>query len=871
LGKSTGAGWKNNNEVFLMNAFVNKKNSMIAILMAFTLVSAAFLGLAMIPGVMAAPGDIDDPLPNDDILEGAGIDMDWAYSTSTVTLQINHTLMGKSVNFFPVLFTIIVTDGMTDWELYRWTDSDGDLVNPYNWTMNMTASGDYTIKLTAVYYETVDGDYWGDSIDLDFTVLEGTGAINSMTGVPSEIPNDDSVDVNITLSINRLFTELDVDMMDVRIWHEDSMTWTDLEMDEPEPGNLVMDPVAHTTTGWTLLDVPFDTPVGEYKLMFQLIDLWGYEEISNETLFNVVWREMAPEMSDGMVSFDEDMYALVDPADHFMDKNEQPLTYWFNETLLENLTVVWEDDMLNFTAPMDWNGVETFTIMVSDSIANMSFDMTITVNEMEDDLMVSMDNTIMVDEMEMMASFDALMFFYDPDGPVENLTVSLGYDEITNETTNVTTMVPIYMYEDENITVTINETDFTNSMAKVNVDVEEGKWEFPITAWIDGNVTLDDEIAYVEIVPVNDVPMLSMDMVTVFKNEEQTINLSEYFTDPDGPMLNLTVDTNVTGAELAYDWETFMLEIVPTNNWTGTIDVEINATDGMDYDLYTLTIEVILRSYAVTGMVTFEDVDGVMVNMSNVTLTIGGDAVALDDNNSFSVILDEGDYEVVLTVPAEYLYDEAAEQSGYEMPTLEDIELTAPATYDISLEYMEYIEPTPTATWADINWTTKTIEDDDGNIIITVGVDHPDYLGYEDIDVEFVIQDDDEEYNFTMEWDPTEKMYVLELTEDELKDIPEGDQKYFFTDGTNDSGEYEYEFKEKDENANLITVIVLIVLIILVLIALVFIMRKPSEEEFDEEDEEEEEEGERSCPSCGETVTDEEAEECPYCGENMEE
>jgi hypothetical protein len=714
-----------------------------------------------------------------------------------------------------------------------------------------------------------------DSMDLNFNVLEGTGAINSITGVPSEITNDDSVDVNITMNFNRLFTELDVDNMDVRVWHEDSMTWTDLEMDEPAPENLVMDPVAHTTSGWTLLDVPFDTPVGEYKLMFQLIDLWGYEEVWNETLFDVVWREMAPEMSDGMVSFDEDMYAEVDLDDHFTDVNGDDLEYYINLTalaLIESnylMVEIVDETTINVTAAPNWNGENMLKVWVNDGMYNESFNMTFTVDPVEDDLEETMYRTIMVPEDEGMATFSALDFFEDPDGPV-NLSVSLGYEEVYNNVTNMTEMVPIFMYEDENITIELNETDLTNSMAKVNVDVEEGGWEFNTTAWIDGEPVLNGT-AMVEIVPVNDVPMLSMDMVTVFKNEEQTINLSEYFTDPDGPMLNLTVDTNVTGAELAYDWETFMLEIDPTNNWTGTIDVEINATDGMDYDLYTLTIEVILRSYAVTGMVTFEEVTGVSVNMSNVTLTIGGDTVALDDNDSFSVILDEGDYEVVLTVPAEYLYDEAAEQSGYVMPTLEDIELTAPATYDISLEYMEYIEPTPTATWADINWTTKTIEDDDGNIIITVGVDHPDYLGYEDIDVEFVIQDDDEEYNFTMEWDPTEKMYVLELTEDELKDIPEGDQKYFFTDGTNDSGEYEYEFKEKDENANLITVIVLIVLIILVLIALVFIMRKPSEEEFDEEDEEEEEEGERSCPSCGETVTDEEAEECPYCGENMEE
>jgi hypothetical protein len=432
-------------------------------------------------------------------------------------------------------------------------------------------------------------------------------------------------------------------------------------------------------------------------------------------------------------------------------------------------------------------------------------------------------------------------------------------------------MTPIWMYEDEYIKVELNETDLGNSMAWVLMDVEEGRWSFNTTAWIDGEPVLDG-MAYVEIVPVNDVPMLVMDMITVYKNMIKTVDLSEYFEDADGPMLNLTVDTNVSGALLTYTWETFMLEINPASDWTGTIDVEINATDGEDYAVYELTIEVVLMSYEITGTLTFEEIAGVDVNMSMIVLKIGELEVPFNKTTgAFSVILEEGTYTVTLTIPDMYLYDEAAEMSGYEMPNLEDIVLMEDETLTIDVIYKVYESPADVATWDDIDWDSKTITDEDGTIIITVGVKDENKTGYGNITVQLVIVgNDDKEYIFNMTWDPSTMKYVIELNEDDLKDIPEGDRKYYFRDTSeHETPIFEYLFKEKDENANLITVIVLIVLIILVLIALVFIMRKPSEEEFDEEEEEEEEEGERSCPSCGETVTDEEAEECPYCGENL--
>jgi hypothetical protein len=147
------------------------------------------------------------------------------------------------------------------------------------------------------------------------------------------------------------------------------------------------------------------------------------------------------------------------------------------------------------------------------------------------------------------------------------------------------------------------------------------------------------------------------------------------------------------------------------------------------------------------------------------------------------------------------------------------------------------------------------------------------YTGWDTFVVKLVIiESDDEELNFTMTWDDENDRFTVTLTDEDLEDLGDGKKDYYFMneDGTLTSDEEKYEFKGEDENAGPMTIIILVALILLVLIALIFIMRKPSEEDFDEEEEDEEEEG-RTCPGCGETITDDEAEECPYCGEDLEE
>ncbi|MGA1866012.1 MAG: Ig-like domain-containing protein [Thermoplasmatota archaeon] len=865
-----------------MNAYRNKNSSMVAILMAFMLISAVFLGLAILPGIYATPGDIDDPFTDDSILEGAGIDTAMAYTTSDVTIAINYSLKAEVADFYPVKLTVTVTDGVSVWGLYGWNEGDGTIVNPYNWDMNLTTPDAYTITVRAVYYYTVDTNYWFDEIDLGFTLVEGTGMVDEVILASKDsVINDGTDSIDIYFNVYRASSEIsDIQFNIFNEWL--ILAGGDGYVFSPNltAADLTITPVGnHCNVSYTW-DVPMGMLAGyisaDYDVAVKVTDYWGYsEEVYQNDLFKVVWMELPPYMTDGEIEFAEDSFTVVDLNDHFEDINGDDIVYYsVNLSAADHLTIVWlNEHTLNITAEENWNGVEEVPILFTDGInENQTDNLTITVTPLEDPLMEAEDTTILVDEHIAEAIFDARVFFYDPDADVtDNLTISLGWDWALNET-NVSYKEPVWTLEEENFTVMINSTDQANSKAMLTADLEEGRWDFQVSAWFDGEFAMNGT-AYVEIIPVNDVPTLSEDTITVYKNTPLTVDLSEYFVDADGPALNLTVNETVSGALLNYDWETYMLSINPATNWTGTIDVEINATDGMDFEVYTITIEVILMSFTITGTLAFEAVEGVDVNMSMVVLTIGGNEIDFDlTTGAFSIILEEGTYGVVLAIPEEYLYDEDAEMSGYEMPELNDIELSSDLTYDIAVMYKVYESPIPTATWDDIDLESMTIKDVDKNIEITVGVMNDTYLGYVDIPLQFVIKgNDDETFTFNLTWNPTDKIYTLELTEDDLKDVPEGKREYYLTDGTHTSATYKYEFKEKDENANLITVIVLIVLIVLVLIALVFIMRKPSEEEFDEEEEEAEEEGERTCPSCGETVTDEEADLCPYCGEGLEE
>lgn len=699
--------------------------------------------------------------------------------------------------------------------------------------------------------------------------------IESVTSEPYYVENGGEDNVTVTIMLNILDSEIDHDNSSMNFYHVD--TGETFIEEFPDPVEMEENLTANTTKYVFDIGIPMDTTVGVYNITGTIFNLTGANDTYDMNHLQVNWSERAPMMNNGTIYMTEDTPAVVDLDDHFMDYNMQELMYFINFSAIENLHVEWDDMMENtisVTPAENWNGEQTFELNVTDGIANLTFTITVMVEPAEDPLMEKDDLNLMVNEVEnfmVPMEFNPQNWFYDPDGPAD-FVVSLGIN-IVNESGNLTE-VPAWNWTDGDFYVAINESDNTDGTAWILTDLEMGMAEFPVYAWVDGNITIMTNVT-IMVEEVNDVPMLAVDGIDIIWNTAYSGNLSTLFSDAEGDELNFTVNTSMANnVTIDYDWMTFEITITPEVNWTGDSEFEVNVTDGTDYNVVMVPINVMLEKFTISGQVSFEDQEGVMVNYSNVTMMIGDMEVELNETGAYSVELDEGTYSVSLSlVPASIVYDETAMQSGYDLAEMDDIVLSADMTKDINVMWKEYESPVEMATWADLDFdNVKFDEDDDITVIVPILEGSENKTGFGDLVVILVIEEsDDEEFNFTLVWNADDMEFQYTLTEEDLEDLGEGKKNYYFTNGTEMTSKEKYEFKSEDDGAGTMTIIILVALIVLVLIALIFIMKKPSDEDFDEDEEEDEEEEGRTCPGCGEAVTDDEAEECPYCGEDLEE
>ncbi|MFO8051926.1 MAG: Ig-like domain-containing protein [Thermoplasmatota archaeon] len=855
--------------------------SMASSFIALMLTMSAVLLLFPIPDAVAQTGEYDDPIIDLNMVNNMEVRPAHAFNTSSQNIIISWEWPEMwAMNTGPYEVTIEMYDSESmlpiRWPIFHWhVESGTPAPESYEWELNnsLQPSDSYVFNLTSMANNSDTGTYYMDWDEAPFEIMDGTPMIEDISADPLVVDNSGTGVINITFSFNRHFDHLDRGNFTMGLFNYNTMEWIELDVDEPSPENISSGP--YSSTAWTHVTIPFDTPTGEYYLHLNAVDVWEYGETWNESIFRVIWREVPPVMVNDTIHMNEDEFALVDLNDHFTDPNGQDLTYYINMSAVENITIVWVNNhTINITAPMDWNGEQDFGIAVTDGIDlpghNATFTMNVIVHPMPDDLRPTEDRIVMINEVLMETYFDPLEFFYHPDGPV-NLTVSIGYEEVVvNDTSNETEKQPIWHFEEGNISVEMNETQQNMSKAMLLQDFEEGSWEFPIAAWIDGEWVMNGT-AFVEVDPVNDVPMLAVEGITFYYDEIFTANLADLFYDPDSTNLSFIVDTTAENLVIDYNETTHDIAISVENNWTGNSEFEVNVSDGEDYNVVMIPVEVQMHTYTLSGVVDYEDNETHGLEGVFVTLMVGETEVPVDNvTGEYSVELVEGEYSVSITLGTDMIYDEEAGQSGYIAPELDNMTMDMDKTLDISIEWMEYTESAEEATWEDIDFDSAVKEEEDDTLTFAIPVKNESRTGYGDLKVYLIIYDDEEEWEFNFTWIESDMEYTLEISEDQMDDLPEGKLKYKYSDKAgNETSEMEYTFRDEKQDASLVTVIVLIVLIILVLIALVFIMRKPSEE-FDEE-EEEEEEGERVCPSCGETIADEEAVECPYCGESLEE
>ena len=824
------------------------------------------------------------------------VDPNWTYNTSEgrwFSFQWDFGF-GDIDNYDNVDITIelINTENEARVQIDHWNKS-GDVGVPRSRVLML---GDHIplaldpADYIAVVNVTASGPYPSNPFIYDvekagFSIWDGTDMVSDLQADPVTALNDGTEWINISWNINRITGAFD-DTAELffNLWIEEEGGWAWPEMKRmdlaTEYDNLtVYDMEDHIMVQYDHT-APLNASSGDYGLYVNATDDFGYNEIENETVFSVQWWEVPPVISDETVMFSEDTSAEVDLNDHFTDYNEDPLDFWFNSSELENIMIHWIDDStINISAPQHWNGVETVHFHVNDSTHNVTLPLEINVTPVEDPFQATSidDRTIMIDEVEMVAEFDPMDFFFDPDGPVD-FYVSL--DKEWNYTSKHYT--PLWEWSDGNFSVTIDNETKTGE-ATILGDLEEGSATFNITGWLNGTNYVDSE-AMVMVEEVNDPPQLAVEQVSGYANENTSVDLDEIITDVDGPVSELNFTEVMSGdhIEIDYDNETNMVVIVPEINWTGETSMTVNVTDSVNYAVIDIPVMISWKTFMVSGQITFQDEQQHIPEVDEeskvvtITFTMNGDAYTVDTNGTtgnFSIELRSGVYDMgfEMNLDDQYLY-EAGVGSGYMTPTHDPLNLDEDKNLEITILWEEFVAADE-ASWEDINFDEYKIVDDDGEYNITVPIkdESVDKTGFDELSIKLVIvedEDDNETYPFDMIYNPDEDNFYVHLTEDDLSDLGDGKKNFYFTDGENKSDEESYEFKETEE-AGILTIIILVVLIVLVLVALVFIMRKPAEEEFEEEEEEELEE-ERICPGCGEVIT-EEVDECPYCGESLEE
>ena len=866
-------------------------NSRLSLFAVLLLVGTAFAGLlTILPAVNGEPIHRED-LINDGSFE---INPNWTYNTSAGQFILFNWTFGDAYdinNYDRVDINVSLMEKDTEGTpiyIYHWNNTGLSGV-PNSEAMNMGDEipmdidpSDYVAILNVSISDVSPMiPYIFDVEKAEFHIWDGRDMISDLMVDPSSALNNGEEWINVSWKVNRIVEAVDgaEASLEFNFWNEDMNEWAWDEMktieDEEEDDNFTI----HDMDSYLLFvynsTVPLDADSGDYKLYVNGTDDFGYNEVENQTLFTIEWREVPPMVSDGAVSFPEDQSVETDLNDHFMDHNEDPLSFWFNTSKPENVTITWVDETtINITADKHWNGVETVHFHVNDTKDNVSLPLEITVIPVEDDFqpVAEEDRIVLIDEVDKVTHFNPKDFFFDPDGPVE-FNVSLGFVGQYNRT---------WEWTDGNFSVTIDENDTSMGTARILTDLEGGEASLRITAWLNETNFLHSTFT-LKVDPVNDLPELDVNNVSGHANMNTTVDLTEIITDVDGPEeLNFTEVISGDHIEVEFDNMTDMVTITPEANWTGTTHMSVNVSDSVNHTIIDVPVIISWKMFTLSGQITFEDEQTHLSDVENeskivtLTLTKGDETYTVETNRTtgeFSIDLHEGTYdmEFELDLDDEYMYEEGV-RSGYQLDAPSQVMMEEDTTLELTIEWMEYT-PMDEATWDDIDFEGYKIvkDDDEYNITVPVKEGSEGKSGFENLSIELIIaNDDDENRSYAMKYNPDENNFYVYLSEEDLEDIDEGKRTFYFTDGVSQTEENTHEFKSSEE-AGILTIIILVVLIVLVLVALVFIMRKPADEEFEEEDEEFDSEEERICPGCGEVITEEDVDECPYCGESLEE
>jgi hypothetical protein len=262
-------------------------------------------------------------------------------------------------------------------------------------------------------------------------------------------------------------------------------------------------------------------------------------------------------------SFDEDESLQVNFAPYIDDVDGDELfLYSINA---DNITVVIDENMVTFFAPLDWYGSETITFSVDDGQdrATAQDDVEVIVNPVNDAPVINLPEQFSFNE-DASTAIDFLSYVYDVDTSIDDLALSVSGNTniiVEIDVFNVLLTAPQDWSGSETITFTVYET---------NTRLQDS----------------DDVLVIVH--PVNDPPTINLPTsVNISEGGSLPLNFAEYINDVDNDYSELVISTE--GNEyLNIDIDGMMVVLEAFSHFNGTIlveftvsDYEYNASDAM--------------------------------------------------------------------------------------------------------------------------------------------------------------------------------------------------------------------------------------------------------------------------------------------------
>jgi hypothetical protein len=215
------------------------------------------------------------------------------------------------------------------------------------------------------------------------------------------------------------------------------------------------------------------------------------------------------------------------------------------------------------------------------------------------------------------------------------------WDEDTNHTLNLTqyfndidgdnlTYLFISTSDDQNI----NLIKLTNGVAYFDSAKDWNGKDWIIFGAADGIHVTDTNNITLEVLPVNDPPVLLKEIGNITTNEDTVynLNLSQYFHDVDSVLSYVFQDTPHTTLELNGD----ILSITPKENWHGKEDTYITASDG-EYEVtdnFTINVNFVNKPPIVQPIADQFILAGQNVSINANATDVEGDPITFSINDS---------------------------------------------------------------------------------------------------------------------------------------------------------------------------------------------------------------------------------------------